>query len=447
MTMPYGPRQFRLDRMRELLARVGSPQQGLAIVHVAGTKGKGSTAAMIASVLTTAGYRTGLFTSPHLVNVEERIAVDGENCSPRELVELVERLRPIVEAMDAEAACRAGDCGPTYFELTTVMALLSFMRHHVQAAVLEVGMGGRLDSTNVCSPAVSVITSISLDHTRQLGNTLGAIACEKAGIVKAGVPVVSGVTDDEPRQVIEQVCRERGSRLIQLDRDFGYRYFPPLRVDHYPSAGKVDFHWQGAAERSYEAVSLGLLGAHQGANAAVALATLAELASRGWSLAEDDVRTGLAEVRSPARVEIVGRRPAVVIDAAHNVASIEALVDTLQASFSPGPRIALFAPSRDKDVRGMLSSLAPKFDTILLTRYQKNPRGVPIDELAALAAELSVDHCRCYPDPAAAWGAARQMLSPDHLLCVTGSFFIAAEMRQEIDRRPLAHATPAVQPA
>ena len=203
----YGESEYKLDRMRELLARLGNPQSSAPIVHVAGTKGKGSTAAMTAAVLSAAGYRTGLFSSPHLKRVEERMAIDGQLCPEAEFLKLARRLRPIVADMDAQAARTSGEVGPTYFELTTAVALLHFATQQVDAMVLEVGMGGRLDSTNVCSSTVSVITSISFDHTRQLGHTLALIAREKAGIIKPGVPVVSGVVADEPRGVIEEVSQ------------------------------------------------------------------------------------------------------------------------------------------------------------------------------------------------------------------------------------------------
>ena len=229
--VPYCSRQLKLDRMRQLLTRLGQPDAGMKIVHVAGTKGKGSTSAMIAAMLTAAGYRTGVFSSPHLERIEERFAVDGVPCSADELVALVNRVIPIVRAMDEEAGepASAGDeatsdAGPTYFEITTAIALLHFVERHVDAAVLEVGLGGRLDSTNVCLPVVSVITSISFDHMRQLGNTLASIAREKAGIIKPGVPVVCGVIDPEPQAVIAQIAREHGCRLIQLGRDFDFQY-------------------------------------------------------------------------------------------------------------------------------------------------------------------------------------------------------------------------------
>ena len=252
----------------ELLDAVGNPERKIPIVHVAGTKGKGSTSTMIAAVLSAAGYRTGLFTSPHLDRLEERIALDGVNCSSEDLVALVERLRPVVDRMDHQAAQQVDECGPTYFELTTVMALLYFAQHRAQAAVLEVGLGGRLDSTNVCLPQVSVITSISYDHMRQLGNTLAEIAFEKAGIVKPGVPVVSGVTADEPREVIERVCAAARQRRCKSSRDFTYRYYPPHLVDRHASCGRIDFSMAGPPAATYQNVQLGMLGRHQAVNAA-----------------------------------------------------------------------------------------------------------------------------------------------------------------------------------
>src|SRR5258708_10378831 len=245
----------------------------MKIIHVAGTKGKGSTSVMIASMLTAAGYRTGVFSSPHLEQIEERFAVDGQPCSPDELVALVNGMIPIVRAMDEEAASEGDPTGgPTYFEITTAMALVHFVEHQVDAAVLEVGLGGRLDSTNVCLPVVSVITSISFDHMRQLGNTLASIAGEKAGIVKPGVPVMSGVTDIEPQAVIAQTARDHGCRLIQLGRDFTFEYRGKSAIAEF------DFRYMVAAQEFHlNSLSLAMPGRHQAANAAVALATVSEL--------------------------------------------------------------------------------------------------------------------------------------------------------------------------
>ncbi|MFH1921799.1 MAG: folylpolyglutamate synthase/dihydrofolate synthase family protein [Planctomycetota bacterium] len=436
--IPYSVRDFKLDRMRELLARLGDPHEALPAVHVAGTKGKGSTAAMVASVLSAAGYRTGVFTSPHLEQVEERLAVDGQACSATELAELVDRVSPVVEAMDREAA--AGDPpehGPTYFEVITAMAMLHFARRQVAAAVLEVGLGGRLDSTNVCRPLVSAITSISLDHTQQLGTTLESIAREKAGIVKPGVPVVSGVLDPAPRDVIRETCRQQGSRLIELGVNFDFDYHAPRNLESAPAMGSLDFRTLGmGGDRDYQGVPIALLGHHQAANAAVALAALAELAQAGWNISEEAIRAGLGGLAWPARVDVVARRPVVVIDSAHNSASVDALVRVLDESFSVRRRWLVFAASHEKDVRGMLSRLLGSFDDVILTRYLNNPRGVPPEELGALAAELTGGRYSVCQSPADAWQQVCALARPEDLVCVTGSFFLAAEVRHLLRVQP-----------
>lgn len=443
LSMPYHVRELKLDRMRELLDRLGNPQRGLPIVHIAGTKGKGSTAAMTGAILTAAGYKTGLFTSPHLNRIEERIAIDGRPCSSEELVDLVDRLAPVVRVMDqATQAREPAEIGPTYFEITTAMALLHFARQQVDVAVLEVGLGGRLDSTNVCRPEVSVITSISFDHMKQLGNTLEAIAREKAGIIKPGVPVVSGVTDSEPRKVIREICRERGCRLVELGHDFEFSYQPPRELEGAPIMGSTSFCYKvPGREHAYQDLPLRLLGRHQAANAAVTLAVLAELGQNGREISEQALRTGLSGVHWPARVEVLSRRPVIVVDAAHNLASVDALVRVLDETFSARRRLLVFATTQEKDLRGMLARLAGRFDHVILTRYVNNPRGVPPEELAALAWELTGQRYQICPDPAAAWNEILRLATPDDLVCVTGSFFIAAEMRHEIDARPFGEPT------
>lgn len=434
-SVPYGNSDFRLDRMRELLARLGSPEAGLKIVHVAGTKGKGSTAAMIAAMLSAAGYRTGLYSSPHLERVEERLMIDGQICSEAEFAECLARVRPTVEALDHEAVRRpdgrAG--GPTYFEVLTAMALVHFAARQADAVVLEVGMGGRLDSTNVCHPLVSVITSISFDHTKQLGNTLAQIAREKAGIIKPGTPVISGVIVPEPRDVIRAVAREQGCRLIELGREFDFTYHAPSHLETAAEAGSVDFHYHAEdVERRWQNLELKLIGRHQGANAAVALAALVELERQGWRLDEAALRRGLAQLQWPARIEVLSRRPTVVLDGAHNLASTEALARVLAECFVARRRILVFATTKEKDVRGMLAQLLPHFDRVIFTRYQNNPRSVAPEELAAMAAELSAHAPLVCADPASAWREAARLAEPDDMIAVTGSFFIAAEMRAVI---------------
>jgi dihydrofolate synthase/folylpolyglutamate synthase len=434
--VPYTQRDFRLDRMRELLDRLGNPQDTLKIVHVAGTKGKGSTAAMIASVLRWAGYRSGLYSSPHLDRVEERLRIDDAICPADELAELVARVQPVVVAMDSEPAADPGGSNrPTYFEIITALALMRFAEQRVDAAVLEVGLGGRLDSTNVCHPLVSVITSISFDHTQQLGHTLAAIAGEKAGIIKFRTPTVSGVVPSEPREVVAEVARSHNCPLAQLGRDFDFTYRPPRHLERAASCGQMDFRYRaGAAEYGMNDLELSLTGSHQAANAAVALATLWELRRQGWNIPDSAVRAGLADVRWPARIEVLRRRPGVVLDAAHNVASVEALRSVLRESFSVRKRLLVFATTRDKDARGMLRVLLPQFDEAIFTRYQSNPRGLPPEELDEMAAECSTTRRHVCASPDTAWQLVSHIAAADDLVCITGSFFIAAEMRAAMHR-------------
>jgi len=441
-TVPYGRRQMKLDRMRQLLNRLGNPDAGLPIVHVAGTKGKGSTSALVASVIQAAGYQTGLFCSPHLQCMEERFAVGGARATAEELVTLVARLRPVVEAFDHEAD-RTGDhsLSPTYFELTTALALLHFAQRKVDLAVLEVGLGGRLDSTNVCQPAVTVITSISKDHTKQLGSTLAKIAAEKAGIIKPGVPLYCGPLAAPAREVIAKIAQQHGCRMSEAGRDFQYRYRPPLGLDAGPSLGLLDFAGDVAGEYvDLRALPLRLVGDHQGANAALAVAVCEELRRQGWSITGAATHAGLSELTLPARIEVLRRRPAVVLDVAHNVASAAALVDVLVTSFACKERTLVLAVSLDKDVAGIVRTLLPCFQRVILTAFQDNPRAVPVAMLREIvstelrkkdAPQAHVEVLEA-PLPTDAWRQAKALARSNELICVTGSFFIAAELRAEI---------------
>jgi dihydrofolate synthase/folylpolyglutamate synthase len=445
-TVPYSQRELKLDRMRQLLTHLGNPDAGLPIVHVAGTKGKGSTSAMITAMLHAAGYDAGLFSSPHLECVEERFAVNGLPCSSAEFVALVDRLKPMVQLMDAEAE-RTGDhsLSPTYFELTTALALMHFAERKVDLAVMEVGMGGRLDSTNVCQPVVTVITSISLDHTKQLGDTVEAIAAEKAGIIKPGVPVLCGPLTAGPRRVIAEQARRHGCRLLESGRDFTHRYRPARGLDHQAAFSRLDFdeHATEAFGPLHE-LPLGLLGEHQAENAALALATIAELRRQNWLVSTEAVREGLSSVRLAGRVEVVSRHPTIVFDVAHNVASAQALVRVLEESFAGTERLLLLAATRDKDVLGIVRTLLPHFARCVVTEYQDNPRAVPVERLAEIVAEemrrlgRGSERLLQFDCPLEAWRTARELARPEELLCVTGSFFIVAELR----RAWLADAAP-----
>lgn len=424
--MPRNPAELRLGRVRRLLRRLGDPQEALKIIHVGGTKGKGSTSSMIAAALSGSGRRVGLFCSPHLHRLEERFVVDGREASPEELVELTDQVRPIVERLDA-GETRHDDRGLTFFDVTTAMGLLHFARRGCDAVVLEVGLGGRLDSTNAVRPEVSVITSISYDHTRQLGSTLTAIATEKAGIIKHRIPLVSGVGNEEPRAVLRATAARRHCVFVEIDRDFRVSLLPAVESGDGLLRHRVTAEtWR----RSWGEIALPLLGTHQARNVAVALATLDVLAERAdLAVSPDDVRRGFAGLRFPARVEVLGTRPWLVVDGAHNVASSEALAECLRTCFPPCRRTLIFGTTRDKDVVGQLRALLPLFDRLIVTRYIENPRSVAPDELQQTMAEISgraVDLC---PTPADALAEARASTPSDGMICVTGSLFLAAETR------------------
>ena len=461
---PYRSRTLWLERMRQLLDGLDNPQNSYPIVHVAGTKGKGSASAMMAAILSAAGYRTGLYTSPHLEQIEERMMVDGRPCCGSEFAALIRDVGRMVERLDS----RPSENGKprratTYFEITTAAALLHFARRSVDAAVLEVGLGGRLDATNVCQPAVTAITSISFDHCQQLGNTLAAIAGEKAGIIKPGVPIVSGVTAAEAAAVIRDRAAERGSVCWEIGRDFQVDYrgielsaappcgpalacnaagrasqaaesVPPLE----PPARlltRLDYQEPAAGGAGYRDLASALLGRHQALNAGVAISAIHRLREQGWQISESAICDGLANLYVPARTEVLQRTPPVVVDSAHNVASIQALLAVLDEAFPDVPgRLLVFATSRDKDVPGMLACLLERFDQVILTRYRNNPRYVPPEDLYRTAQQWIAGRrskaCRISvePDPAAAWAEASRVAGP-RLVCVTGSFFLAAEIR------------------
>jgi dihydrofolate synthase/folylpolyglutamate synthase len=417
---------LQLGRMRRLMAALGDPQLAVPVIHVAGTKGKGSVAAMLAAVLQAAGYRTGLHTSPHLERLEERYVVAGQLCSEAELITLVDSLRPVVEEFQQH-----GD-PLTFFELTTAMAFKYFAEQAVEVSVVEVGMGGRLDSTNVCEPCLAVITSISFDHTKQLGDTLEAIATEKAGIIKQGVPVVSGVETPAAKEQIVAVAAQKHCRLIQLGVDFHFRSLPTVVNGSSLAATSFSYTAQpGEPFESLAEIQLGMLGAHQAANAATAIASLAELVRQGWKIDEPAIRQGLLAARCPARIELIGTQPTVVLDAAHNAASATALAQTIGSCFPGRRRRLLFAIAREKQAADVLLPLAPLFEEIVITRFLSNPRAADPQVLAEAARSLpqanwQVSTC---DDPHLALDQLLATTDRDSMICIAGSFFLAAELR------------------
>lgn len=415
---------FKLDRMRELLARLGDPQLQVPCVHIAGSKGKGSTAAMLASVLTAAGHRTGLFTSPHILRFEERVQIDGAPLATDRLVRHVERLRPLALELDSLP------CGsPTFFELTTALSWLEFVERQADIVVLEVGLGGRLDATNLCRPLACLITSISRDHTRLLGDTHEAIAREKAGIVKPGVPLLTAVEEPGPLGVIREVCRERRAecRVIGEDIQFGHLHCRDATPDSALPFYGIDVRtpW-----REHHDIDVPLPGLHQTRNTALVLAA-ADVLDRTspFPVPDGALRDGLRSVRWPLRIEVVEREPLLILDAAHNVASIAALLETLRG-VRAARRIAIFGTSRDKEAAVMLRQLSPEFDELILTQYLTNPRALRVAGLNRIATRKLSRSCHTAQTPAEALALARRLARPEDLICLTGSFFLAAEVRE-----------------
>ncbi len=441
----YSAANYRLARMRRLLELSGDPQSAYKIVHVAGTKGKGSTSHLIAEMLRAGGLATGLYTSPHLLKLEERIRINGRPCSPDELVALVDRMRIAVEHVENDGAGRA-----TFFELTTAMGMLHFASKRVDVAVIEVGLGGRLDSTNVCQPSICVITSIGLDHQAQLGTTIEQIAGEKAGIIKPTVPVICSARDAGARHVITETAAQCRSSIRLIDRDYFVHWAPMADSISKPgdSARCATLLFRPQYDPTLLGISrwqLSMLGSHQADNAGAALATVDWLLSQGWPVKTDSLAEALAEVQVPARVQIVGHSPLQIIDVAHNSDSISATVRTLQEHFPGRKATFVFASSRDKDYRTMLRKILRYCERMIVTQYHKNPRALPATELyqAALEEREICNELRSSqessPSPGApsvqmienpvdAWRIAIQQAGPNEIVLATGSFFLATEL-------------------
>jgi dihydrofolate synthase/folylpolyglutamate synthase len=448
----YSTSDFKLDRMAHLLERIENPQLHIPVVHIAGSKGKGSTAAMIAAGLRTSGRKTGLFTSPHIDAFEERMVVDGVQPTREELTQLVDDISDVVRQIESEP----GHVSPTYFELATALAWQHFRNNRVEWAVLEVGLGGRLDATNLCQPFVSVITSISRDHTRLLGSKLDRIAREKAGIIKPGVPVVCGVEQPDALAAIEDAAALCNSQLWRLGREIQLEYNPQRHTARVETPA-----------RTWPEIHVPLFGRHQAANTALAAAAidLACHADQGSpSIPVEPARHAIEQIEWPVRIETVRLHPTVIVDAAHNWASYQALIETLDTlkpntsldkpmlhpanlgNLGETPnyrhRLLIFATSRDKDIDGALRQLLPHFDTVILTQFQNNPRAVPVESLHRRVRELFDTPVHATADPAAAWHLGRKLAGPDDLVCVTGSFFIAAEIRELVRDQPLTRHEP-----
>lgn len=410
---------FDLRRMEMLLERLGDPEAGAIPIQVAGTKGKGSTAAMIASILTVAGYKAGLYTSPHIHDFTERIQVDRVPIAEDEFARLVEVLKPEVEAVN-----RFGAFGQlTTFELLTVLAFAYFKERGVDFQVLETGLGGRLDATNVVKPGVSVITSISYDHTEVLGNTLTQIATEKAGIIKPGSVVVSSPQFPEAMAVIERVCREWGVRLVKVGRDVTWE----RRA--FSSEGQ-SFKLKGI--RGEYNLILPLLGEYQLENAATVVAAVEVLAEQGVVVSAESIATGLARVRWLGRLQVLGRKPWFIVDCAHNVYSAKRLVEALRQYFDFERAVLILGVSSDKDVGGMVAELAPLSGMVIVTAT-RHPRALEPARLAAQFSKRGITP-EVAENVASAVELALARAKPEDLICATGSIFVVAEVMEHLPR-------------
>ena len=404
---------LKLARMNEILARLDNPHQKFPSVLIAGTKGKGSTAALVESIIRVAGYRTGLFTSPHLHSFRERVRVNGTMISQPRVIEITTRLQEISAHFPRS----------TFFEWVTALAFTQFARAQVDIAVVEVGLGGRLDCTNVLTPRVSVITPISYDHMEILGNTLAKIAFEKAGILKQNIPVVVAPQEAEAQQVIEHVAREKNAPFVDVARTLQWQ------LQATSSAAQI-VQMRRPDETRWKKYSLPLLGPHQRVNLATALATIETLRAQNWNIPYHAIKRGIETVEWHARFEILARNPFIIADGAHNRASAHELVRTLDEVF-PNARVHfIFGASSDKDIAGMLQELAPRATTFIFTQAH-HTRAALTESLANLAAPLNIP-THSASDVPHALELAQQLASNDDVICITGSLFIAAEARAEM---------------
>jgi len=410
---------FDLDRMRQLTAALGNPQEAYPIIHVAGTKGKGSTSALCASALTASGRKTGLYTSPHLIDFCERFQVDGQPISHEELADLTEEIKPAVAAIPML----------TTFEITTALGFLYFARQKVDAAVIEVGLGGRLDATNIITPRVSVITSLSYDHMAVLGDTLAKIAGEKAGIIKPGVPVVSSPQKQEALEVLERVSAGKNAPLTVVGREVGFK------IGEHSLDGQI-FGVQSPVVSEQPAPNglagfsvfrIPLLGDYQVTNAVTAYAALKQ---SGFNLSDVEIARGFASVKWPCRFEVASReKPTLVFDSAHNEDSFEKLAVALTEYFPGRKVILLFGVSEDKHIFAMLNAMKGIISRLLVTRAD-HPRALEPEKIIETVRQVAVAYETAAPVETALARALELAAETGDVIVSAGSIFVTAEVKQ-----------------
>lgn len=406
-----------LGRIEELLRRLGDPHRsGVKIVHIGGTNGKGSTTAMLSEILREAGCRVGSFTSPHLHSYTERYRINGAQIEPEQAAALLSELRPHLDAMVAE-----GYEHPTEFEVSTALAFMYFAREKVDYLLLEVGLGGAIDSTNVAPSMLSVITNVAMDHMDYLGHTIREIAAVKAGIIKPGIPVVTAAFGDG-LQVIEKVCAERGCRLTRVGRDVTWK-----AVSH--SLGGQRFSVAGL-KGPYNNLTIKLLGRHQLVNAATAIAAAENLIDTGAVISAEAVRNGLAFSTWPGRLEILRRKPLTIIDGAHNFEGARSLHCALDEYFQGKSMVLVIGMLGDKEREKVVGELAPLARAVVVTR-PNSPRAGNWRELAGEARRYAPE-VYCHESVEDALNKAEALAGPDDLVCITGSLYMVAEAREKL---------------
>jgi dihydrofolate synthase / folylpolyglutamate synthase len=412
----YNSQNFDLDRMRLLLKKLGNPQDHFRTVHVAGTKGKGSTCAMIASMLQANGYKVGLYTSPHLVDIRERMAINGAMIPQPDFARLVRLVEPIVMRMKPM---------PTYFDVLTAIAFKWFAEQKVELVVVETGLGGRLDSTNVIKPEVTAITSISKDHMAQLGPTISRIAEEKAGIFKAGVPAVSVMQDADAEESLKRIAAQKGVQLDFCGKgiEFSYR-FESSRLN-----GPHNRVCLTTPNTKFEHLAVPLLGEHQAINCGLALAVIDRLKGRGIALNDQRSMEGLTKTTLPGRMELLSQTPRVLVDGAHNAASLDAMMRAIGQHIPYDSMVVIFGCCADKDVSGMLERITSGADKVIFTRVD-NVRTADPNELAARYVELYGKMAQVAPSLEAALSIANRAVTKEDLICITGSFYLVGEAKK-----------------
>ncbi len=398
-----------LENISHLLCLLDNPQEKLKVLHIAGTNGKGSVAAMVSSVLHTAGFKVGLYTSPHLVNFTERIRVNNREISEKRVAELTDIIRGKIQDTDLGRDI-------TFFEFTTAMALLYLLEQDVDLAILEVGMGGRFDSTNVVDPLLSIITNVSIDHQAYLGNTIREIALEKAGIIKKGGIVITGVTQPSVLAFLRERCLNDGAVLYRVGTDFKGRRMRDGTFNYY------------GIKKKYRGLKLNLLGRHQIINAVTALGAIEILGEKGYKVRGEAIHEGLANIYWPGRLEVIQKDPLVVLDCAHNPAGIKTLGDAISGGVFSFKRLLLvLGIMMDKDFKTIISKLVPLADTVVLTQ--------PMMDRAA-STEVLYKEVRKYHeeieiarDVKEAVSLALSLAGREDMICITGSIFMVGEAR------------------